>query len=198
MVGVLVVVVVDEVLVVVVAVDEVSVVGVSTGAAGGAGLVESSVVVGTVAVVVAGEVVVVCGAVVVGREAGTSRPLSSSSCWICFSTSAISATAAATSPPSAVSASSFCKAATSRCWSSADGSPVSVTTNCLAIAVVKHAGQLTLSAPAALMGAMTLLRPITSTICTETAMVVQALQLAKAKALFVFVTGCPSLTVMRA
>ena len=47
------------------------------------------------------------------------------------------------------------------------------------------------------MGAKTLLLPTTSTICTETAIVVQALQLARAKALFVFVTGASSLTVTR-
>jgi hypothetical protein len=52
-----------------------------------------------------------------------------------------------------------------------------------------------LSAPAALIGAMTLLWPTTSTIWNETATVVQALQWAIAKALFVLVTGAPSCTV---
>ena len=65
-----------------------------------------------------------------------------------------------------------------------------MTTIWSAIAVVMHAGQLTLSAPAALIGAITLLWPTIRTIWNETATVVHALQLANANALFVFVTGC--------
>ena len=61
-----------------------------------------------------------------------------------------------------------------------------------------QAGQLTLSDPAALIGAITALRPTIRTTWNDTATVVQALQLAKAKALLLFVTGLPPLTVTRA
>jgi hypothetical protein len=52
-----------------------------------------------------------------------------------------------------------------------------------------------LSAPAALIGAMILLWPMTRTIWKDTATVVHALQCAIAKALLVLVTGAPSCTV---
>ena len=72
-----------------------------------------------------------------------------------------------------------------------------MTTIWSAIAVVMHAGQLTFSAPAALIGAIVLLCPTIRTTWNETATVVHALQFANAKALFVFVTGAPSRTVTR-
>jgi hypothetical protein len=55
-----------------------------------------------------------------------------------------------------------------------------VTTICLAIATVRHCGQLTLSASATLIGMTVSLRPTTSTSWNETATVVHALQLASA------------------
>src|SRR4051794_8686278 len=58
-----------------------------------------------------------------------------------------------------------------------------------------HEGQLTLSAPAAFVGAITLLVPTISTTWNDTATVVHALQLASANALFVLPTGAPSFTV---
>jgi hypothetical protein len=59
------------------------------------------------------------------------------------------------------------------------------------MAVVRHDGQLTLSAPAASIGAILLLCPTISTIWNDTATVVHASQFAKANAPFVFVTGAP-------
>ena len=121
----------------------------SAGATGGAGREDAPVVVGTVA----------CrgrggrrGRRGLGAGAGTAGRSSSNSSRISSSTSASSATAAATFRPRAVSASSLFKAATSRCWSSSEGSASSVTTIWLAIAVVMHSGQLTFSAPATLIG----------------------------------------------
>ena len=55
-----------------------------------------------------------------------------------------------------------------------------------------------MSAPAALIGAITLLRPTINTSWKETATVVHALQWASAYALLVFVTSAPPLTVTSA
>jgi hypothetical protein len=193
-------VVVCGVVVVVVAVEEVldplgcaGVVVVVVG--GGAG---AFCVVVVVACVVVDFVVVVV--VVVDEVVFASWPLSLSAVSICFWTAATVAAIAAGDPfaPSDESASSCFSAVWIRCTSSSVGCDLSVTTIWSAIAVVRQYGQLTLSAPAALIGAITLLRPTTSTTWKETATVVHALQLAKAKALFVFVTGSPSLTVTSA
>jgi hypothetical protein len=100
--------------------------------------------------------------------------------------------------PSCGSASSCFSAVWIRVTSSSVGCDLSVITSWSAIAVVTHDGQFTFSAPAASIGAISALRPTIRTTWNETATVVQRLQLASAKALFVLVTGAPSLTVTSA
>ena len=97
-----------------------------------------------------------------GRRRGgfASWPLSASASSICCCTAATWAAIAAGVPfaPSAESAFSCCSAACDLLRRApGDGCDVSVTTIWSAIAVVRHAGQLTLSAPAALIGAIVLL-----------------------------------------
>ena len=192
------VVVVAVVVVVVVAVGVVAVVAVDAVLVG----VVVAVVAGEVVVVVLGvvvtpvDVVVAAGVVAAGRA---SRPLSVSSPSIFAWTAATEAATAAgvAVAPSAGSASS-CSSAARVVREQFGGRVYTVTTIWSAIAAVTQEGQLPFSAPAALIGTMRLLCPTTRTTWNDTAIVVQAVQLAKANALFVFVTGAPSRTVTSA
>jgi hypothetical protein len=190
-------------------VDVVVVVGAVVGSAVVVGVVEVPVVgvvvvVGPVVVgvvvpaVVVGVVVVVVAAVVVNGWAR--EPLDSSADSTCCCTAPTCAAIAAGVPPAprAGRASSFFSADSISSTSCRLGCFVSVTTIWSAIAVVRQAGQLTFREPAASIGAITALRPTISTTWNDTATVVHALQLAKAKAPFVFVTGAPPETVTRA
>jgi hypothetical protein len=155
-----------------------------------------------VGLVVVARVVVAAVVVVVVVVAGgfATWPLAASASSSCFCTAATVAATAAGVPfaPSVETASSCFSASSIRCTSSAVGSDLSVTTIWSAIAVVTQAGQFTFSAPAALIGAISLLRPTIRTTWKDTATVVQRLQLASAKALFVFVTFAPSRIVTSA
>jgi hypothetical protein len=160
-----------------------------------------AVVVVAGAVVVVARVVVAAVVVVVDVVGGFATwPLSASAVSISFCTVAtVAATAAGVPPaPSCGSASSSFSAAWIRETSWSVGWDLSVITSWSAIAVVTQAGQFTFSAPAASIGAISALRPTIRTTWNETATVVQRLQLASAKALFVFVTGAPSFTVTSA
>src|SRR5205809_705868 len=83
----------------------------------------------------------------------------------------------------------------SRRSGSSGGTELSDTTIWVAIAVVTHDGQLTLSASATLIGMIVSVWPTTSTSWNETATVVQALQLASAYAELVSSTASPPSTV---
>lgn len=135
---------------------------------------EPEVVVAVVEVVEAGEVVVVASGL-------AGRPLLlivvSISCWT-LSTSAATAAGVPLTPRdgSAFSCLSSMSSSRTSCF---DGWDLSVTTIWSAIAVVTQAGQLSLSAPATLIGAIVLLWPTISTTWKETATVVQLLQSAR-------------------